>query len=812
MGKFDYSLDLGKDLGIITESEKTPEVTNNNSFEKPQYLPHLNKTHIIMLILLLIIGFEYLTITDKLYIFDIQANLEADTQLKESITARKIQNNPLLTAQGLENEVRKEFDQVKKTSAFKEQVNDRAIQLKNWHKDISGQVYLYTVDAYYYYRMANQYVMWKSFNSPSAEGFYYNDPLRTSPRGETLSPTLLSYFTAYFYKLWSVLSNISVMTAAFYLPVIFGLLSIVCFFFIAHKLFNNDIITFCATLLFTLHQRFFVGNFAGNSDTQVLAFFFTMLTMLIFVYFIDFSNKVRSIILFLLFYPTLVLFSESWSPGWMYILVIIFGFTISYSVLIFVRGVITKEVNYYYLLLFFIPLFFTKKILDVLNLAMQRFNPKVVSASGERFIGELYASSFNSIIEALGGLVLVVFAFCVLLYLLYRNLSNPNKYEVFVITWFIPMLIAGWLSRRFTYFIAPSFCLLVGFGLYYTYPYLSKILEQLSLPVKKEYNKWIACVVLSLAILTLLSDDIFASREMLPEVNDAIAKTADFIQSDSNETALIFTGMNRGYVWQALAMRGTISDGANWGSVKEKELYIALTNDVEETYKKPFYLLSLDKGYPSVDLSFKDKNSDYWSKFIEELNKTKIETIFNEAFVVVDKDTFSALSRYYSIAREDWRKTTIRDYVFNNKNFEELNLTDEEKNYWLSKSIKTDDTSLALSDLNNCYLYQDKKLVCANNFVIDIDNLDAQQNNLHPHSLVVVKNDVRQEKVFSDGSGDFTIFVFEGNNGYLSFFVDKQLKDTLTARLYSGEKIKGFEQVHIEELPERIVTYKIVWS
>jgi len=88
----------------------------------------------------------------------------------------------------------------------------------------------------------------------------------------------------------------------------------------------------------------------------------------------------------------------------------------------------------------------------------------------------------------------------------------------------------------------------------------------------------------------------------------------------------------------------------------------------------------------------------------------------------------------------------------------------------------------------------------------------TQQGFLQPNSLVVVKDGIRREKVFDKGIGDFTLFVFEGNNGYQSFMVDKKLKNTLTARFYSGEQLSDFEIVHSEDLPERVITYKLLWE
>lgn len=789
MGKYDYSLDLGKDIERISKIEKAREkeeeiVETKESLEKPQYLSRINKTHIIMLVLLLFLGFQYLTLTDKLYFFDINANIELTNQLKKSITTRKLQSNPLIfSQQELQKEVLEEFNQVKKTTKFKELIRKRAEQLKEWHKDEEGQVYLYKIDPYYYYRMAKQYLEWGQFEYPGTERCkkeytderckkIYTDPLRSSPRGEIAFPTLLPYFIVYFYKILLLFNNVSLMTAAFYLPVIFGLLSIICFFFIAHKLFNNDVITFCTTLLFTLNQRFFIGNYAGNTDTQILAFFFSMLTILLLVYFIDFKNKIRSIFLFFLFYPVLVLFSNSWPSGWKYILVIILGFITFYTTILIINSLINKKFNYYYLLVLFIPLLFIKTITGVISRALVYFR-------NDYGVGELAHSSLNSIAQALGGITIFSFAIITGLYLIYKNLKKPNKYEVLTLSWFIPLLIAGILGRRFTYFLAPSFCLLAGYGFFYTYPYIIKLLNNFALPIKKKHNKWLICILLSVIIISVLADDILASRELFPETNDAIYNTAKFINENSKENAIIFTGKNRGYIWQALAMRGTILDGAQWGMAKEKELFKALSGEDEEKLNKYFKISGFKYDLPSniLELNFSELNNLYAN---EVNNKTK------DLFIVIDKDTFSALS-----------------------NYDKFRASKEELLY---KNIK----HLTISEVYDCFSMPDEKLLCGANFVVDIKKLSATQkdlitgNEFSPDSLVVVKNGTRQEKTFENGVGNFTLFVLETNQNYKSFFVDKKLKNTLTARMYAGEKIKGFKKVHEENLPERIVTYKIL--
>ncbi|MBI5066253.1 hypothetical protein HZA97_08515 [Candidatus Woesearchaeota archaeon] len=776
MGKFDYSLDLGSDLekfGDAKEDKNTDKnaVETKNTHIIDTLVSKLNKVHFIMLFLLLIISFQYLTLTDKLYFFDTLAKTEVNSNLRNSISSRIIQNNPLISAGGLEKQILEETSQVKKTAAYKEAIKTRAEQIKDWHKDEEGQVYLYGIDPYYYYRMANQYVLWGKFENPNTNELsfipVYTDPLRSSPRGESVAPTLLPYFTVYFYKIWSRFSNISVMTAAFYLPVLFGLLSVICFFFIAHKLFNNEIVTFCSTLLFALSQRFFIGNYAGNHDTQVLAFFFTLLFALIFVHFIDFSNKVKSAILFPLFYPVLVIFAKSWPPGWQYVLVLTFVFILVYFVLLTVKSIMNKKFNYYYLIGLVIPLFFISRLIGFIQRISRRLTLVATNQGWESKVGELKTSSIYSIADALGGVVLAILACVILIYLIYKNVKLPDKYEALTISWFVPLLTAGLISRRFTYFVAPWFCLLIGFGILYSYPYLMKVLNTFPLLIKQKHNKWLVCILVSVIIISLLTDDIIASTELFPEANDAIANTAQFINENSNESAIIITGMNQGYLWQALAMRGTIIDTANWGLAKEIDLYKALTND-KERFIDPIFLLATSGPINMNNLS-------------ESLNRTGPDILKEprETFVVIDKDTFASLSEYYTRSR-----------------------LDDSQQYANQKP-------LTVSELYDCFEMKDNKKLCGANFVVDLKNVTATQNGVHPNSLILVTNGTRQEKVFDNGVGDFALFVFNGENGYSSFFVDKKLKDTLTARLYSGEKIEGFNLVHTEYVPERVVTYKV---
>ncbi len=907
MGKFDYSLDLGSDLEKFGDTKKEDKTKEENSAEIKEtnsvytFVPKLNKVHFIMLFILLIISFQYLTLTDKLYFFDTLAKTEINSNLRNSISSRIIQNNPLISADGLEKQILEEFNQVKKTTSYKESIRTRAEQIKDWHKDEEGQVYLYGIDPYYYYRLANQYVMWGQFEHPDAKelsfGDDYTDPLRSSPRGEGTFPTLFPYFTVYFYKIWSNFSNISVMAAAFYLSVLFGLLSVVCFFFIAHKMFNNEIVTFCSTLLFALSQRFFIGNYAGNSDTQVLAFFFTMLFILIFVHFIDFSNKVRSAILFPLFFPLLSLFKESWSPGWQYVLVLTFAFILVYFVLLIVKSVLNKQFNYYYLIGLAIPLFFITRLIGFIQYISRRLTLAATSQGWESGVGELETSSIYSIAEALGGVVLAVLACIILIYLVYKNFKSPNKYEVLTIVWFAPLLIAGLISRRFTYFVAPWFCLLIGFGLFYSYSFLMKALSNFPLPVKQKYNKWLVCVLVSVIIVSLLSNDIIASTELFPEVNDAIANTARFINENSNESAIIITGMNKGYLWQALAMRGTIIDTANWGLKKEIELYQALTNDEFDLFNAPIYALSKFEGFDfdtkeNLRSSFlknvfadmvakrynlsrylrdqvgelfilSDKNvlllKNYYdvpegSKGNFELNGEKYNYfISTDAEKYLNESDYNSFCLDYILSNGKYYRTDSNDYLYQNieparermknskeqfdynKCFSELKnnslpsvselvpetfvVIDKDTFNSLSEYYtrsRLDDSEqylnqkpLTVSELYDCFEMQDEKKLCGANFVVDLKNVTATQNGFHPNSLVLVTNGTRQEKVFDNGVGDFTLFVFEGENGLSSFFVDKKLKNTLTARLYSGEKLEGFDLVHTEYLPERVVTYKV---
>ena len=112
-------------------------------------------------------------------------------------------------------------------------------EYKDYYRDPSGQTYVYSVDPYIFLIEARNLLNYGTVWDKSG-----GSALRRAPRGESLPPSILPHFTVYFYKFLNLFKTTSLETAAFYLPVILGMISIMFVFFISRKIMNNDLFAF----------------------------------------------------------------------------------------------------------------------------------------------------------------------------------------------------------------------------------------------------------------------------------------------------------------------------------------------------------------------------------------------------------------------------------------------------------------------------------------------------------------------------------------------------------------------------------------
>lgn len=532
------------------------------------------------LAVIIITGFLMLSQTSGLKIFD----AVAEQQMRDFLTA-DITNRIILEGKSVETAketAEKTVAELLEKEQVKERIKASAEALKELHKDETGQVYPFRVDSYLFIRKAKSYLEHGGWGVEKTENGWFSviDPLRYYPFYSTPSEfDIVSYLFAVSYKMLNIFHSVDILTVVFYLPLIFGILSLIIVYFTARIITGRAYLAFISAFFVSLNHRFFVGTFAGNADSQFLFSFIIVLVVFLYLHMIDSLKKFMVLIIpfGLLFY----LLQISWS-GWIYPAGVIFPHAficVFYS--LYKRFNMNKKT---FFILFILALFFSIIVVKPQNyferMKYYLFKSEKLELLELKLISETKPYSFQEFLYAIGGYEKIpvrgflIFLFTIISVILisHKNIRSSDKYQLFLILWFLLSLFMALKAKRFSLYMAPSHGILVGLG-------LSLVAEKLS-PVKKyllqkKILNYSAMIFIPLLILVASAKMIEQAKEFIPEMNDAVMNAGEFIKETTAEDTPIITWWDKGYLWQFASERPTISDGASGGTDYQRNFILA---------------------------------------------------------------------------------------------------------------------------------------------------------------------------------------------------------------------------------------------
>jgi dolichyl-phosphooligosaccharide-protein glycotransferase len=235
---------------------------------------------------------------------------------------------------------------------IKQQTKSSAEQIRSQFQDDSGQTYLLAIDPWFWYRMTDNYLEHGYELDVEIDGKYYNnhrlaplldDDIKTSGK-TTKIENFQVLFQAIVYKVWNFFdSDVSLLKAAFFTPMIIATLSIIPLFFLVRKI-AGDLGGLVAGILLAINPFGLTRTVAGFSDTDAFNFLFPVIIFGLLIWAIDSKKLSYKIILSSLAGLNIGLYSFSWG-GWMFMT--IFSLILLFSIICFklLKMILTKKIK-----------------------------------------------------------------------------------------------------------------------------------------------------------------------------------------------------------------------------------------------------------------------------------------------------------------------------------------------------------------------------------------------------------------------------------------------------------------------------------
>jgi len=555
-----------------------------------------------------------------------------EQQINQQFPNLPAENKDVLIATELQNFIEENGDVVQ------QQTDATSQQYKEQFRDPNGETYLLGIDPYYYYRQAQNILTFGHVGTELRDGMPF-DTFKPAPEGSFIEPNLHPYLVVFMYKVLNIFSNMSLVRAFFYVGPFVAALSVIPAFFIARRA-SGYVGGFFAAI-FVAVNFFFVNRSAGEtSDTDSYNVLFPLLIAWTFTAALYQKDWKKHIALTIVTGFLIAFYSFAWT-GWWFVLYLIAA-TIAIRIL---YGIISDSVrdkklvywsdsfkkNLVHLgililsVVIFTPLFVGFReierlllrpfqFIDLKSVAADKIFPNVLTT-----VAELNPASLDSVVNQLGGYLLVTLAIIGILYTLKREgmglielisftflgsaigigLVGYSQDKTGILVFAVLLLIMAltafyyllkdgfpewdvtylalfglWLGVtiwsttrgvRFTLLIVPA--LVVGVGLFCGILYRnlsSSISDGLNVPAR--ITKTVIFLLLLLVLIyptNHVAEGFSVGERSVPSMNDAWYDALAHIKTNSSENTIITSWWDFGHWFKAIADRPVTFDGGS---------------------------------------------------------------------------------------------------------------------------------------------------------------------------------------------------------------------------------------------------------
>jgi dolichyl-phosphooligosaccharide-protein glycotransferase len=820
------------------------------------------KYHITIIILLLIplflTGF-FRAYTYSLPITDDWAEQTIHSNLKSNIKSQLMESHPNLDQTTLDSLVERNLKTYLKENDISGEIQSTSQMIKNNFQNEGGQTYMLAIDPYHYLRHAENIIDHGNVGDETIDG-ELKDNHMLAPLGRKTTNSLHPFLIAANYKILNLFGTVSVLQAAFILPLLISMLAIIPIFFLTKRL-AGKLGAFIAAMALALSTSFLGRTPAGFSDTDAYNIFFPLTAIWLFVESIAAKTKKKRIGYATLSGLAIGLFSFAWQ-GWWYIHNVILASIVIYIAYLFYKQrkeTYQKNKNYFqssitYLIssTLFVTIFsgITQlktiiagplSILTLKNIANTHLWPNVFTT-----VAELNSISFNQLIDAVGGRIIFFLGFFGIFLLMMAKKAHKErrlKYAILIGTWLLVTLFSVTKGTRFTLFlIAPIF---IGLGIATSFIVkVSKKFLQKGLGMDKKLVTGILISLLLFAAIPMISNAHNVAKHEIPSMDDAWYNTLTGIKENTDEDTIISSWWDFGHWFKHTADRAVTFDGASQNTPQAHWIGKALLTSNEEESIGILRMLDCD-GNNAYDKIFEETNDSLTSvNILYEIfteSESEAENTLNNynldadnilesthcnprnAILITSEDMVSKAGVWGHFGSWNFTKSYIYNNIQDKSRTESLEvitsigITQEDANK-IYNEINGLDSLEANKWISGFPSYQSSakcgqqegKIVCMNGVVIDPSTNQASL--IQQGKMIPLKYYVTESSTYVNEFGyDFAVIY---NNGE-SILADPLLRDSIFTRLFffNGKNLDNFELFSHEKGLNNfdIYSWKVKW-
>ncbi|MBU1111707.1 MAG: hypothetical protein KJ896_02925, partial [Nanoarchaeota archaeon] len=461
-------------------------------------------------------------------------------------------NLPDANKQTLMNE---EFEKQLKENS--DQINAEIAQISQQYKsqmqDDDGQTYLLAIDPYYWYNFAKWRIEnghWgNALNSGQEWSYSYG-----GRDGRAMHFELPSFVIIILFSFWSLFSNISIMKASFYLPVIIVGLSLIPAFFIGKKIKGN-IGGFFAAIIVAINSALLSRTPAGFSDTDAYQALFPLLICWLFLESFEAKTLMKRIILSISLGLLIGIYILAWQGGGFILTIISAAAILAIIIKLLLSKFVTKEKLFSSIKSYSISfgIFFLSAALSmfllvrqnafkgVINVVLGTINLKDVATISIwpnvlTTVAEFNVIPIMEIVPQMGGKLLFAIALIGIIGLIFNSYNKKESilYPVLLIVWMIATAYGFTRGMRFAILMVPAFALAFGSGCGLIYNYVNGLLHK-NIHIGKNLSSFIVIILICLTLISPMMTANVTAKNDIPSMNDAWYNTLTKIQENTSD-------------------------------------------------------------------------------------------------------------------------------------------------------------------------------------------------------------------------------------------------------------------------------------